>query len=132
MLKAVIHWQILLSFAKFSMYQISPNDYYLSWISSDFYLGWKPKLTIHMRPQSWPLLIVQLGVIFYSTLAHINSCNSSFALSYFRENLHRNTLTYNTSSNLNKIFWHICIQILFIEDQSKKNGLYLHVTGCSQ
>ena len=27
---------------KFSMYQIPPNNY-LSWISTDFYLGWKPK-----------------------------------------------------------------------------------------
>ena len=40
-LKAIVHWRILLSFTKFSMYQISPNNCYLS--SSDFYLGWKPK-----------------------------------------------------------------------------------------
>ena len=31
------------------MHQISPNDCYLSWISSYFYLVWKPKLTIHMQ-----------------------------------------------------------------------------------
>ena len=36
-LKAIVHWRILLSFTKFSMYQISPNNWYLS--SSDFYLG---------------------------------------------------------------------------------------------
>ena len=41
-LKAIVHWWILLSFTKFSMYQISPNNCYLS--SSDFYLGWKPNL----------------------------------------------------------------------------------------
>ena len=29
------------------MYQISPNDCYLSWITSDLYLGWKPKFTIN-------------------------------------------------------------------------------------
>ena len=34
---------------KFSMYQISPNDCYLSWITSDVYLGWKSKLTIHIQ-----------------------------------------------------------------------------------
>ena len=34
---------------KFSMYQISPNDCYLSGITSDFYLRWKPKLTIHIQ-----------------------------------------------------------------------------------
>ena len=26
-----------------------PIDCYLSWITSDFYLGWKPKLTIHIQ-----------------------------------------------------------------------------------
>ena len=34
---------------QFSMYQISPNDCYLSWIFSDFYLGLKPKFTIHIH-----------------------------------------------------------------------------------
>ena len=43
-LKAIVHWRILLSFTKFSMYQISPNNCYLS--SSDFYLEVKAKISV--------------------------------------------------------------------------------------
>ena len=49
MLKALSTEGFFCHLQMFSMYQMSPNDCYLSWMSSDFYLGWKPKLTVHIQ-----------------------------------------------------------------------------------